>query len=228
MINKKPLLSVMLIFLLVSYNNLKADSDQLSTNKISRKNPKQFFITQEKSKTNKHASKDNGDCGPTSLAMAAKCWNMMPIGCNGTPEGAERLVTEIRKRMTGRVNHKQGTDAQELVKGAKSLGMQATIIKNLNIKDLKNVLKSNHMVIAGGCGPLPCCEKRAFMDEPNKKDLSRNPTGHWVLVISENQQEIFLVNDPVSNKKTLRLNKVEMARFLHPPGNEGVLLEHKS
>jgi ABC-type bacteriocin/lantibiotic exporter with double-glycine peptidase domain len=150
--------------------------------------PRQYFISQEKDQTNLHAPKNNGDCGPTSLAMAARHFGKIPAGFSVAPNDVERLISHIRELMTNMDNHKQATHPADIVRGAERLGMKAHELKPKTMEVLDQELKHGGLVIAGGnpCAPGAFGPAHGY---------TKNG-GHWVVVTKKTNDGYYFINDP--------------------------------
>jgi hypothetical protein len=178
------------------------------------------FITQEKSPTNKNAKNVNSDCGPTSLAMAAKRWNKVPKGYSASPQGVEQFISYLRKLMTGKNNHQAGTNGKQVAHAAESIGIHASIIRNMTLDSLNKGLSHQNMVIAGGNPAAP----GAYAQSLSEKQYKHFNGSHWILVVARGKNDHYIVDDPMSLKGPLKITSSEMNGYLHTRANEGVVL----
>ncbi len=97
------------------------------------------------SNTNEDAAR-NGNCGPTSLTMIAEAFKKIKV----TPSSANSAIEETRRRMgagTSQSSEYEGTSYEQLLRGAKSYGLDAKVYYG-KIDVLKKELAKGRLVIA--------------------------------------------------------------------------------
>ena len=168
--------------------------------------PRQYFISQDKDKTNPHAPKNNGDCGPTCLSMIARHFGKIPSGYSASPGDAERLISHVRELMTNKDNHKAGTQVADIIRGAERLGMKAHELKPRTMKVLDQELSIKHLVIAGGNPSAP----GAF--GPSHGYTKK--CSHWVVVTKKTNDGYYFINDPggISSRKHKETGSYKVTR----------------
>ena len=154
--------------------------------------PKQYFISQDKDKTNQNAPKNNGDCGPTCLVMVATCFGKIPPGYSTSPDSVERLIGHVRELMTHKENHKAGTNDNQIIRGARSLGMQASEVKPLTVESIDRELAKGNLVITAG---FPCAPGAFGPHHGYKKGNG----GHYILVCKKTPDGRYLIDDPAGS-----------------------------
>jgi hypothetical protein len=169
--------------------------------------PSRYFISQGKSPTNKNALKNNGDCGPTCVAMAAKRWHKIPMGLSGSPKGVEDFIGYIRKLATGKEKHRHGTNGNQLEKAAESLGMKTYDPKNFKLETLNKELDLGRMIVGAGNPLTP----GAYGHKHGGKKLYGG--GHFIL-IAEHKNDSYLVNDPAQKHGPITLRSKGLQSFL--------------
>jgi hypothetical protein len=169
--------------------------------------PNRYFICQMKSPSNKEATKNNGDCGPTCVAMAAKRWHKIPNGLSGSPKGVEDLISNIRKLATGKERHQHGTNGNQLAKAAESLGMKTYNLKNCKLETLNGELQKGRMVIGAGNPLAPGAYGRAH----GGKKLYGG--GHFILITGQ-KNGTYSVNDPAQKHGPITLHSRGLQAFL--------------
>ena len=169
--------------------------------------PNRYFICQMMSRSNKNAAKNNGDCGPTCVAMAAKRWHKIPNGLSGSPKGAEDLISDIRKLATGNIKHQHGTNGNQLSKAAESLGMKTYDPKNFKLDTLNCELDKGRMIIGAGNPMAP----GAYGHAHGGKKLYG--AGHFIL-ITGHKNGIYFVNDPAQKHGPITLHSRGLQAFL--------------
>jgi Peptidase_C39 like family len=177
--------------------------------------PKQYFISQEKDKTNLQAPKNNGDCGPTCLVMVAKCFGKIPSGFSTSPSSVERLISYVRELMTHKDNHKAGTNDNQIIRGAHNLGMQASEVKPLTLDSIDKELAIGHLVIAAG---FPCAPGAFGPHHGYKKGNG----GHYILVCKKTPDNRYIIDDPAGSysgkpkeRGTYKIARIGLAGFIN-------------
>lgn len=110
---------------------------------------KKSFISQVRGVANKNedSSSENMNCGPTCLAMIASHFGKTSVN----PDNADQKIEEMRTFMGAPLQEEgdaAATDTDQLVKGARALGLEAREYEeNANIDSLKQELLSGSKVI---------------------------------------------------------------------------------
>ena len=132
--------------------------------------PASFFITQNTTQWNPDARYINGknaNCGPTSLAMAALAFGMLPPGTDKSRP--EELIESVRTMMTGSNDISAPTGTDDVKRGAEALNMNYHDVGNLG--GVNEALSNGQMVVAGS-------------------------TDHFVLIVGRTADGSYIVNDP--------------------------------
>lgn len=142
---------------------------------VDKNNPASFFISQVRSSSNPTGSVDNSNCGPASLAMAARVFRKWPVDIAETDYPA--MMSWIRRTMGHKTDEMQGTNIPWLTKAADKLGLQNLLFTDF--EQLSPQLGQGKLVIVSG-----------YM-----KDLNMPGGSHTMLAVAERGED-FLVNDP--------------------------------
>lgn len=142
---------------------------------VNRNDPASFFISQVRSSTNPSGSVDNSNCGPASLAMAARVFGKWPIEVadNDFPG----MMTWIRRTMGHKTDEMQGTNFPWLTRAADKLKLP------------------NHLFLSYDELPTHVAKGRLVLVTGFLRDLGLPGTGHAMLVVGARGDD-FLVNDP--------------------------------
>lgn len=142
---------------------------------VNRKDPATFFISQVRSSTNPTGSVDNSNCGPASLAMAAKAYGKWAPGvADGDNPG---MMTWIRHAMGHKNDETQGTNVPWLTRAADQLGLPNQLFQDYD-QLAGHVAKGRLVIVAGYL-----------------QGLNLPGGGHAMLVVGARGDD-FLVNDP--------------------------------
>lgn len=106
-----------------------------------------WFISQYRSASNtQEDASRNGNCGPTSLTMVAEAFHKISV----TPASANAAIEATRRRMgagTTQASEYEGTSYEQLLRGAKSYGLDAKVLYG-KIDAIKQELAKGRLVIA--------------------------------------------------------------------------------
>ncbi|MBS2036967.1 C39 family peptidase [bacterium] len=142
---------------------------------VNRTDPSSYFISQVRSSTNPTGTVDNSNCGPASLAMAARAFGKWPleIADNDFPG----MMTWIRRTMGHKTDEMQGTNFPWLTRAADQLKLPNKLF--LNYDELPGHLARGRLVLVTGY----------------LQDLGLPGGGHAMLVVGARGDD-FLINDP--------------------------------
>lgn len=109
---------------------------------------KSWFISQIKGKANKNedASINNGNCGPTVLAMI-----LLKHGLEALKKDPNGLIERVRLAMGGGTKEegkKSWTNGSQIAQGSREYGLNATSTSKNTVEDVQNALGENKDVIA--------------------------------------------------------------------------------
>jgi hypothetical protein len=140
------------------------------------RNPIGFFVSQFRSDTNRNEDvAGNGNCGPTSLTMAAMAFGKVRV----TADTANDVIEQTRQAMTGKNNEKSGTSFAQLKKGAEAYGLSA--------RQTGGSLEALQTELSAGRLPIVLLSPREFRTSTS--------TGHYVVVTKIDAQGVHC-NDP--------------------------------
>jgi len=171
-------------------------------------------------------SLSNGNCGPTSLAMAVKAFGLEQGRVSRNPEDSIDLA---RNAMTKSSNwntlrepatNDRGTYQWQWERGAKRLGLKEKklpISQAHPLKALDEAFKKGRMVMLGGQPGRPG-DGNFTAYEQAMRHRSGDTTyayskGHAILVMGKDKQGRYLVADPLSRKGVVPMSAKELASF---------------
>lgn len=147
---------------------------------VASRKPEDFYITQYKSAENPDGNPTNGNCGPTTLAMAALAHNALPPGIQ--PSNRQGLILWCRECMTGNsLDQEEGTRLIQMRKAARELGMQTSWVDDVDALDWE--LRKGRLVAVGG-------------DVARLGFKFRGQEGGHALMVVGRTREYYVVNDP--------------------------------
>ncbi len=140
-------------------------------------NSRDFFISQYQSSFNtKEDTPRNGNCGPTSLTMVAEAFKKIGV----SPQSADQAIEDTRRRMGASRSEYDGTSYAELVKGAKSYGLDAKVLYG-KLDVIQKELEQGRLVIAHVI--------------PSYLNPNTTSKGHYTVVTKIADGKVYL-NDP--------------------------------
>ncbi|MFN8608130.1 MAG: C39 family peptidase [Vulcanimicrobiota bacterium] len=142
---------------------------------VKRDDPASFFFSQVRSSTNPTGSVDNSNCGPASLAMAARAFGKWPLEV--ADDDFPGMMSWIRRSMGHQTNEMQGTNFPWLTRAADQLKLPNKLF--VNFEELPAHVNRGRMVLITGY----------------LRDLGLPGGGHAMLVVGSRGDD-FLVNDP--------------------------------
>lgn len=169
-------------------------------------NPNQYFFSQFRNDTyNPTGPARSNNCGPASLAMAAKAFDK-----DGDVANIEQQIDRARLAMTGRTNDKELTSLTQIAGGAKKLGLSTGSVSDLST--LNSALDSDKQVVLFG-NPAG-----AYGNRLSAGQYSHYNGLHFVLVaekIKDNAGKTsYIVNDPLSRKGSITVSETELNRYM--------------
>lgn len=108
-----------------------------------------WFISQYGTKYNTNEDVpgwDNANCGPTSLTMVATAFGKI----DPTPGEADAAIERTRRLMGDGTSEYNGTSADGIARGAKALGLDADVVKNISQKTIEQELAKGRLPIING------------------------------------------------------------------------------
>ena len=169
--------------------------------------PNSYFFSQFKTDTyNPTGPGRSNNCGPASLAMAAKAF-----GKDGQVQNAEQQIDRAREAMTGRNDYSELTSLSEIANGAKKLGLQTENVSDLN--SLNQAIDTGKQVVLFG-NPAG-----AYGDRLSNSQYAHYNGMHFVLVAGKAAEEVgkaasYVVNDPLSRKGSITVSSNELQRYM--------------
>ncbi|MBX9952976.1 MAG: C39 family peptidase [Candidatus Obscuribacterales bacterium] len=167
--------------------------------------PNSYFFSQFRNATyNPNGPARSNNCGPASLAMAAKAFDK--AGNNADPE---KQIDRARVAMTGRNNYSELTSLTQIATGAKKLGLQTENVSNLNSID--RALDSGKQIVLFG-------NPAAYGNRLSSNAYSHYNGLHFILVAGKHTDSAgkssYTVNDPLSRKGSLSISSNEIQRYM--------------
>lgn len=142
---------------------------------VNRQDPASFYFSQVRSSSNPSGTVDNGNCGPASLAMAARAFGRWPAEV--TAGDYPTMMTWIRQAMGHKSEETQGTNIPWLTKAAARLKLHSELFTNYD--ELARQIAKGRMVIVAG----------------HLKNLNMPGGSHAMLVVTQ-RGEGYAINDP--------------------------------
>ncbi len=169
-------------------------------------NPNQYFFSQFRNETyNPTGPARSNNCGPASLAMAAKAFDK-----DGDISNIEQQIDRARMAMTWRTNDKELTSLTQIAGGAKKLGLNTGSVSDL--KTLNSALESDKQVVLFG-NPAG-----AYGNRLSSGQYAHYNGLHFILVAEKAKDSAgktsYIVNDPLSRKGSITVSETELNRYM--------------
>lgn len=113
---------------------------------VQRSDPASFYLSQVRSSTNPNGSRDNGNCGPACLAMAARAFGRWPLHLADSDVAG--MMSWVRREMGHSSDESQGTNIPWLTKPAQKLQLNPQLFQDFD--QLPGHLAQGRMVIVAG------------------------------------------------------------------------------
>ncbi|MEW6278002.1 MAG: hypothetical protein AB1758_05220 [Candidatus Eremiobacterota bacterium] len=158
-----------------------------------RRGPGNDYVSQGRSEFNPHEDTPvNANCGPAVVAMALAWADRWPVGPDGQPMTEDEAIEAVRQESypgTSRATDETaytgvGDESLGLLRGARSLGLNATSIPN-ELGAVDGALERGQVV--------------AVLGVPAAAGVSEFQGQHWILVtgtVERDGQTLYVVNDP--------------------------------
>ena len=188
------------------YDIMKMDKPKLEITSGANVDPKNHMISQNLGFTNPNEKYDgfNGNCGITSLLMAARIFGVI----DGNTENAADQIIALRDFIG--VDAYEGSTLRELSQAGKVLGLDATTTIG-NLDYLKEQLTNGAKVILGV--------------DPSKYAPAFSG-GHAFLVTGfDVDRNVFIINDP-GFQHSIRISAKALEAAMKPFGNEMLVLNN--
>lgn len=164
------------------------------------------FISQNRSQFNLGAVDGNLDCGPASLAMAARLLGVINQPVDGS--NAEGLINYVREQMTGNDDHSQVTDKDQLENGAHRLGLKTQEVNGL--QGIDNALLQGWKVISYGNPSDPGAYGPTYTAGQYNQF-----NGDHVILVTGKQGSNYIIDDPLSNIGALEVTPQQLQAFIN-------------
>lgn len=165
-------------------------------------NANRFFISQYRSIFNPRATNANANCGPACLAMAMKRFFLGSDAVSQTDP--EKLIRLARIAMTGNGDDDVTTDNDDVISGAKGLGLRAERAWNLDAVDA--ALDGGGFAIVSGSPSVP----GAF----GKRLRYHHCRGGHFIAVAGRSGDNYLMCDPESPNGTNEITRAELSAFM--------------
>jgi hypothetical protein len=180
----------------------------------------QFFISQRQGEFNPEApAGGNENCGPTSLAMAARSLGVNPPGTNNWSTPQQQIMA-TRQAMGGGTDPQQPTFVPNVLQGAQNMGLNAQQVKGM--QGVNQALSQGKPVMV--CGD----PSGAYENKFNQGDYPRFDSGHWIVVNSRQKDGNYVVSDPWNRDGATTLTPQQLQKFMsYKNWNEGIALSRQ-
>lgn len=172
-----------------------------------------FFICQFKNarfNPNGGSAATNNDCGPTSLAMAARLFGKVDPSL--PPDAA---ISDSRFKMTGANFHENITSYDQIQAGATGYGLRSHYIGFSGLDDA--LARGEKVIFDGNPG-------NSYGNRMSASDYFKYNGGHFMLVLSRTANG-YLIADPNSKVGLLEISRAEMWDFANwGAGSAGLAL----
>lgn len=166
--------------------------------------PNQFFISQMyDAKWNPGAPNWSQNCGPASLAMVLKAYNILPPLLSGFGD-PQALVRKTRRAMMGTEDDFQLSSLEDLERGASACGVFYD--RTYGLDGVREALQDGRLVILAG-NPV------AYNHRFTTSQYSGFDGGHFVLVTKLTSTQAYL-NDPLSRTGNITVSLSELERYM--------------
>ena len=183
-------------------------------------------------------SYSNGNCGPTSLAMAVKAFGLEESRVRGNQEDSIDLARNAMTlkpdpahpkawdTLTEPKTNDMGTYEYEMIRGAKRLGLTVNKmpIDNRNpLKALDAAFAKGRMVLLSGQPGQPGSGFTAYeqaMRQRSADTVYQYDKGHSILVMGKDSAGRYLVADPLSRNGVVHMTAKELSSFEQWHGEE--------
>jgi hypothetical protein len=171
--------------------------------------PSRYFICQYPSATNSQESvANNGNCGPTSLLMAAMAFGKTHPDAAHAHEG----ILDVRRRggasLEERAGHNSAVSLPELERAATSFGLQARQMGDAHLDHVQQELATGHLVVA--------LVKPGFYSHSHS-------AGHYVLITGMHNGKVQL-NDPSRSHGPIEVARADFEQAFDAKGGRGLTI----
>lgn len=171
---------------------------------LAHADPNDFFLSQmQDAKWNPRAPTWSQNCGPASLAMVLKAYDMIPP-LIGTPEDPQEFIRKTRHAMMGNEDDYQLSSLEDLERGAEALGFKHE--RTYGLEGIRTAVMLGKPVIVAG-NPI------AYSGRFSSDQYAPFDGGHFVLVTGMTGSQVYL-NDPLSRKGNMAVSTAEFQRYM--------------
>ncbi|HEY9898154.1 MAG TPA: C39 family peptidase [Pantanalinema sp.] len=170
---------------------------------LAHADPNDFFLSQMfDARWNPGAPAWSQNCGPASLAMVLKAYDMIPP-LIGTPEDPQEFILKTRRAMMG--NEVDALSSlEDLERGAENLGLKHE--RTYGLESVRTAVMLGKPVIVAG-NPV------AYGGRFGSDRYSPFDGGHFVLVTGMTGSQVYL-NDPLSRQGNIAVTVGEFQRYM--------------
>jgi hypothetical protein len=196
-----------------------------------------FFKHQiRRGRFNKDGPTSSGNCGPTSLAMAASVF-----GKELASQSVEESIHRIRAKFDAGLHESNGTTRAQIQQAANAIGLETKALSTDTtltdaLQRIKNQLNAGRVVVLNGkpgqSGSMPTAYQRAFnrayqraIDNGASLAHSRYTFdgNHSILVLGRDADGHFVVGDPISEVGFIAITGDELKDFMRRySGGQGI------
>jgi hypothetical protein len=171
-----------------------------------------FYFSQVKGPWYQDGPDASADCGPASLAMAAKA-----LGKLGPDRDPDNDIRQSRIRMTGTdLPPTWGTGVDQVTEGARGFGLSAETIWDFDTV-IEMVRQGKMAVMAGN--PINYERELGFQDNfAAYCNSGYYSGGHFILVVRQNDDGTFLVHDPCAKGGPINLTVEQLRTYWNGTG----------
>lgn len=175
--------------------------------------PNAYFVTQfYHPRWNPQGPEGSTNCGPASLTMALRAFNLAPPGVVD-PRNIEGFIDKTRRAMMGTEDDHQLSSDDDVLNGALASGAQAQKVHGL--ENVERAIAEGKLVVLAG---NPAAYGRRFRED----QLTSFNGGHFITVTHMVGDRVW-INDPLSKVGSLEITRDELRRYMaHENWNVGV------
>lgn len=166
--------------------------------------PNRYFISQMfDSRWNPGAPTWTQNCGPTSLAMVLKAYNLLPPLLTSFAD-PQAVIRKTRRAMMGTEDDFQLSSLEDLERGASACGLFSE--RTYGLEGVREALDQGRLVILAG-NPI------AYNQRFAAGEYSGFDGGHFVLVTRLTSTQALL-NDPLSRTGNISVTLSDLQRYM--------------
>ncbi|MNX99011.1 Peptidase C39 family protein [compost metagenome] len=171
---------------------------------LAHADPNAFFVSQMyDTRWNPGAPAWSQNCGPASLAMVLKAYDMIPP-LIGTPEDSQEFIRKTRRAMMGNEDDYKLSSLEDLERGAERLGLYHE--RTYGFENVRTAVSLGKPVIVAG-NPV------AYSGRFSTEQYAPFDGGHFVLVTGVTSSQVY-VNDPLSRQGNIAVSIADFKRYM--------------